>query len=96
MSETITEIDEETMVDEAIKELMVPTKSIVVYNDDVNSFDHVIECLMKYCKHQPEQAEQCAFLIHNKGKYAVKTGTYEELSPICGALLENQLSAEIQ
>lgn len=96
MNKSITELDEETMVDELVRDLLMPTKSIVLYNDDVNTFDHVIECLIKYCKHGRDQAEQCATLIHHKGKYAVKTGSYEELTPICEALLENQLSAKIE
>jgi ATP-dependent Clp protease adaptor protein ClpS len=68
---------------------------IVLYNDDVNTFDHVIECLIKYCDHAPEQAEQCAILVHYKGKCTVKTGSIIELKPQCSALLEAGLSAEI-
>ncbi len=68
---------------------------IVLYNDDVNTFDHVIECLIKYCDHTEEQAEQCAILVHYKGKCTVKTGSFDELKPQCTALLEQGLSAEI-
>lgn len=68
---------------------------IVLYNDDVNTFDHVIECLIKYCDHAPEQAEQCTILVHYKGKCTVKTGSIIELKPKCSALLEAGLSAEI-
>ena len=68
---------------------------IVLYNDDVNTFDHVIECLIKYCDHTEEQAEQCAILVHYKGKCTVKTGSFDELKPQCAALLEQGLSAEI-
>ncbi len=68
---------------------------IVLYNDDVNTFDHVIECLIKYCDHTDEQAEQCAILVHYKGKCTVKTGSFDELKPQCTALLEQGLSAEI-
>ncbi|MDI1235388.1 MAG: ATP-dependent Clp protease adaptor ClpS [bacterium] len=69
---------------------------IVLYNDDVNTFDHVIDCLMKYCKHDAQQAEQCALLVHTKGKCAVKSGDYSFLQPLCDALCENGLSAQIE
>lgn len=68
---------------------------IVLYNDEVNTFDHVIETLMYACDHTPEQAEQCSILVHYKGKCTVKTGTYEELEPRCSKLLEAGLSAEV-
>jgi ATP-dependent Clp protease adaptor protein ClpS len=70
--------------------------SIVLYNDDVNTFDHVIDCLMKYCGHGVEQAEQCAWITHYKGKCAVKRGSYQELSSPCEALLDAGLSAVIE
>ncbi|MFZ4435824.1 MAG: ATP-dependent Clp protease adaptor ClpS [Flavobacterium psychrophilum] len=68
---------------------------IVLYNDDVNTFDHVIETLMRVCEHTAEQAEQCALLVHYKGKCTVKTGELTELVPQCSALLEAGLSAEL-
>lgn len=68
---------------------------IVLYNDDVNTFDHVIETLIYACEHTPEQAEQCSLLVHYKGKCTVKTGAYDELKPRCSKLLEAGLSAEI-
>ncbi|EZH72692.1 Clp protease ClpS [Aquimarina atlantica] len=68
---------------------------IVLYNDDVNTFDHVIETLIYTCEHTPVQAEQCAMLVHYKGKCTVKTGAYEELVPRCSKLLDAGLSAEI-
>ena len=68
---------------------------IVLYNDDVNTFDHVIETLMYACDHTPEQAEQCSLLVHYKGKCTVKTGAYKDLKPRCSKLLEAGLSAEI-
>lgn len=70
--------------------------AIILYNDDVNSFEHVIECLMKYCDHGYEQAGQCASIVHHNGKCDVKHGTYEELRPIYEALLDNHLSAKIE
>lgn len=77
-------------------ELEAKEKEIVVYNDDVNTFDYVIQLLIDICDHDPLQAEQCTLLIHYKGKCAVKTGTYEDLEPRCTRLLEAGLSAEIQ
>ena len=68
---------------------------IILYNDDINTFDHVINSLVAYCEHTFEQAEQCAYIVHYSGKCAVKSGSYEELEPICRKLLEVQLSAEI-
>ena len=56
---------------------------IILFNDDVNTFDHVINTLVAYCDHTYEQAEQCAYIVHHSGKCAVKTGSYEELEPIC-------------
>jgi ATP-dependent Clp protease adaptor protein ClpS len=68
---------------------------IVLYNDDVNTFDHVINCLIFACEHTPEQAEQCSIIVHYKGKCTVKTGEIKELEPRCSMLLEAGLSAEI-
>ncbi|HKJ47844.1 MAG TPA: ATP-dependent Clp protease adaptor ClpS [Christiangramia sp.] len=68
---------------------------IVLYNDDYNTFDHVIETLIYACDHTPEQAEQCSILVHYKGKCTVKTGPYEELKPRCSKILDAGLSAEI-
>ncbi|WP_339609514.1 ATP-dependent Clp protease adaptor ClpS [uncultured Planktosalinus sp.] len=73
----------------------VKNNEIILYNDEVNTFDHVIETLIYACDHSPLQAEQCAWLVHYKGKCTVKTGTYEELEPRCTILLEAGLSAEI-
>jgi ATP-dependent Clp protease adaptor protein ClpS len=70
--------------------------NIVLFNDDVNTFDWVIHCLMEICEHDAMQAEQCAFIVHNNGKCEVKNGSYEDLEPRCSALLERGLSAEIQ
>ncbi len=69
---------------------------IVLYNDDENTFDHVIDMLVKHCGHDPLQAEQCAVIVHFKGKCQVKSGSYELLEPICTKLLEAQLNAEIE
>ncbi len=68
---------------------------IVLFNDEYNTFDHVIETLIYACDHTPEQAEQCSLLVHYKGKCTVKTGPYHDLKPRCSKLLEAGLSAEI-
>lgn len=85
-------------IPEGIEEVLVQEDQeheIILYNDDVNTFDHVISCLIKICEHTYMQAEQCAYLVHFTGKCAVKTGSLEDLVPRCTALLEEGLSAEI-
>jgi ATP-dependent Clp protease adaptor protein ClpS len=69
---------------------------IVLFNDEVNTFDFVIEALMNTCEHSIEQAEQCAMITHYKGKCGVKTGSMKELKPRCNKLLELGLSASIK
>jgi ATP-dependent Clp protease adaptor protein ClpS len=68
---------------------------LVVFNDDVNTFDHVIKTLMKVCKHTLEQAEQCTILIHYRGKCAVKMGSFDELRPMREAICEAGIDAKI-
>ena len=68
---------------------------IVLHNDDVNTFDYVIDSLIAVCDHTVEQAEQCADLVHYKGKCTVKTGEFKELEPKCSKLLQLGLSAEL-
>lgn len=80
----------------SVEELLSSNYEIILFNDDVNTFDHVIDTLMAVCNHEPLQAEQCALLVHYTGKCAVKTGSYKELEPLCSKLLEADLSAEIQ
>jgi ATP-dependent Clp protease adaptor protein ClpS len=74
----------------------VTTHSIILYNDDFNTFDHVIFCLVQICNHEVIQAEQCAWIVHTNGKCIVKTGEYKELEPLCTSLLEKGLSAIIE
>ncbi len=69
--------------------------SIIVYNDDINTFDHVIESFVQVLDHSFEQAEQCAWIIHTKGKCKVKQGEYDLLVPLCSAILDRGISAEI-
>lgn len=78
-----------------LKEDTAKQNEIVLFNDDVNTFDHVIETLIVVCDHTPEQAEQCALIVHYNGKCTVKTGEYTDLKPRCSELLRAGLSAEI-
>ncbi|AXP79375.1 ATP-dependent Clp protease adaptor protein ClpS [Mariniflexile rhizosphaerae] len=86
---------EKTLEEVLLKEKVLTQNEIVLYNDDVNTFDHVIDMLIYACEHTAEQAEQCALLVHYKGKCTVKTGLYDDLKPRCSMLLEAGLSAEI-
>ncbi len=70
--------------------------NLIVWNDEVNTFEWVIETLIDICGHQQEQAEQCAMLIHTKGKYAVKNGSYDLLKPQCDAITERSIGATIE
>lgn len=70
--------------------------SLIVWNDEVNTFEWVIETLVEVCGHSIEQAEQCAMIIHTKGKYAVKQGAYDELKPICDAITDRGIGATIE
>ena len=89
-------------VDTDVLELVaVETKTtspyqIIVWNDDVNTFEWVIETLMEVCGHSYEQAEQCAYLIHFKGKYAVKEGDYDDLKQYCDAITERGIGATVE
>src|SRR5882762_1311360 len=90
------DLDTDSDVLLAPEEIQVADKQIILYNDDFNTFDFVIESLLKVCKHDAIQAEQCTFLVHYKGKCSVKKGSYEELEPMCTGLLERGLTAEIE
>jgi len=71
-------------------------KDLVVYNDDFNTFEHVINTLIKVCKHSTEQAEQCTLIIHYRGKCAVKKGTFDELRPMKDSICDAGIDAKIQ
>lgn len=79
----------------SVVEKLIEKHELILFNDDVNTFDHVIETLVDYCDHTSIQAEQCAYIVHHNGKCAVKVGSLDELKPICSALLDKGLSAEI-
>ena len=91
---TATKTNEELDVD--VLTAFEKSYQIVVWNDEVNTFDWVIETLIKVCGHTEEQAEQCAMLIHTQGKYAVKNGTFDDLKPQCDAITERGISATIE
>ncbi|MFT4833254.1 MAG: ATP-dependent Clp protease adaptor protein ClpS [Marinoscillum sp.] len=71
-------------------------RDLIVHNDDHNTFDHVINTLVRVCKHDVHQAEQCTYLIHYKGKCAVKKGSIKELKPMKDALNDAGISATIE
>lgn len=73
----------------------VEEHSLVVFNDDVNTFDHVIDTLIKVCDHTPEQAEQCTWIIHYKGKCTVKEGAFNTLKSMRDAICDRGISAEV-
>jgi ATP-dependent Clp protease adaptor protein ClpS len=87
-----TDINEEVdvLTEEAINH------NLIVWNDEVNTFDWVIDTLMDICGHEREQAEQCAMLIHTKGKYAVKNGSYDVLKPQCDGITDRLINATIE
>jgi ATP-dependent Clp protease adaptor protein ClpS len=80
---------------EQLVEVMVDERELIVFNDDVNTFDFVIESLIKVCEHDAIQAEQCTMIIHYNGQCAVKKGDWESLEPMCTALLDRGITAEI-
>jgi len=78
-----------------VMEQQAPVFDLVLFNDDVNTFDWVIETLIEVCDHELEQAEQCAYIVHYKGKCTVKSGDFETLEPLQRELSNRNLSAEI-
>jgi len=87
---------EETLVQKKDKTIPVLGHRIILHNDDWNTFEHVEKCLMDYCGHSLEQATQCAFIVHYKGKCDVKSGSKEDLTPIYRTLLECKLTVTIE
>jgi len=92
--ETTPEIDIKELEDIDVSSLL--HRELVVFNDDVNTFDHVIDSLIKVCKHEAVQAEQCTYIVHYQGKCQVKRGDWDTLEPMCTALLDRGITAEIQ
>ena len=87
-----TDVEEETLLDTVAADEW----KLVLYNDEHNTFDHVIELLVGVCGHDSTQAEQCAMLVHFKGKCTVMSGAYDDLEPKCSKLLQADLTAEIE
>jgi ATP-dependent Clp protease adaptor protein ClpS len=69
--------------------------NLVLFNDDVNTFEHVIDTLIDVVHHTPEQAEQCTIIIHYKGKCSVKNGSFDELAPLRNEICRRGISAEV-
>lgn len=91
---TMPEIESDVLLEEEVK--VVDERDLIVFNDDVNTFDHVIKALMEVCEHSPEQAEQCTLLIHYKGKCAVKKGDFDSLASMRQGICERGISAEVR
>jgi ATP-dependent Clp protease adaptor protein ClpS len=72
------------------------TCQLIVWNDEVNTFEWVIDTLVEICGHSQEQAEQCAYIIHFRGKYAVQLGSFEALKPKAEAIIDRGISATIE
>jgi len=89
------ETDWSTSVDVLDEVIETDVHNLVVFNDDVNTFDHVIDTLIDVCHHTPEQAEQCTLLIHYKGKCTVKNGSWDELVPMRNEICRRGISAEV-
>ena len=96
MKATATNTDTLQSEETEVLTLTENTCRLIVWNDEVNTFEWVIETLMEVCGHAHEQAEQCAYLIHFKGKYAVKNGGYDDLKPDCDAITERGIGATIE
>lgn len=82
--------------DADILEDLENSHSLIVWNDNINTFEWVIETLIEVCGHDEQQAEQCAMIIHHKGKYAVKHGSYDDLKPMCDAITDRGIGATIE
>ncbi len=96
LHDMITDRAYETDLLEAPFSVGAERREIILHNDDVNTFEHVIVSLMEICDHDPIQAEQCAWLVHYTGKCSVKRGAFESLRPLCEALCNRGLSADIR
>jgi len=89
-------LKEKSSPDSLVNEKLDEAKSLVLFNDDVNAFDYVIQCLVEVCEHDEMQAENCAMIAHFKGKCAVKNGSFIDLKPKFDEMTRRQLTVEIQ
>lgn len=87
------EIETQELVDTEVTTSDI--NNLVIFNDDINTFDHVINTLIDVCEHTPEQAEQCTLLVHYKGKCAVKSGEFDKLASLRNAICQRGISAEV-
>lgn len=92
LSDALTDV----LVKEEKKTNEVELSQLLVFNDDFNTFDWVIQCFMEVCNHTFEQSEQLSLIVHYKGKAIVKTGGFDKLKPMKEALVERGLSAVIE
>jgi len=88
-------VEEKTIPKENTNESTEKVRNLILFNDDFNTFEFVIETLIDVCKHEPEQAEQCTLIVHFKGKCAVKSGSFTELKPIFIEMSNRNLTVEI-
>jgi len=91
-NDILTELFEETSIATEFEEVCC----LIVWNDEVNTFEWVIKTLVEVCGHSYEQAEQCSYFIHFRGKYAVKEGSYDELKPQCDAITDRGINATVE
>ncbi len=85
------------VIEEIVEDLSsIKLWELIVFNDEINTFDHVISTLIDVCQHSPEQAEQCTLIIHYKGKCGVKSGDFEELAGLRNEICRREISAEIE
>jgi ATP-dependent Clp protease adaptor protein ClpS len=96
MAITKTDISTESFNDTDVLTSHEDPCSLIVWNDEVNTFENVIEALVEICGHSHEQAEQCAYIIHFQGKYAVQQGSYDDLKPKCDAITERGINATVE
>lgn len=98
MNTSLADTDTHTWQKDEIDVLEITTHpyNLIIWNDEVNTFEWVIETLIEVCGHSTEQAEQCAVIIDAKGKYAVKQGSYDILKPQCDAITERGINATVE
>jgi len=96
MNESTIQASYKTDTATAILEKVVDISSLVVHNDEINTFDYVIASLMDICDMDITQAEQCTLLIHYKGKYGVRSGEREDLQPLKDAFIDRGIGATIE
>tara|TARA_B100001109_G_scaffold255398_1_gene258255 strand:- start:4778 stop:5047 length:270 start_codon:yes stop_codon:yes gene_type:complete len=89
-------METKTIEKELTAELLLDSKELILYNDDFNTFEHVIDSLVAICEHSPNQAEQCAYIVHYNGKCTVKKGSIDKLQPMLKALQLQRLTVKIK